>query len=202
MKYSYQRIAGTVLLVGLAQFILSVQLAEYLYPHYSTSQNYISDLGATCRLSSDTCTIVQPSSIIFNASTIVFGLLVCISGFYLQRAFGHKIFSIMILLAGLGAIGVGLFPETTGMIHLAVAFVTFIFMGLGAILSYRIVHSPLNYISVILGALSLVNLIIFTTGNNLGLGVGGMERMIVYPVFVWGLAFAGFLINRFPETTS
>ncbi len=73
-------------------------------------------------------------------------------------------------------------------------------MGLAAIMSYRIVQSPLTYISVVLGALTLTDLILFTTGNNSGLGVGGMERMIVYPVFVWGLSFSGFLIHTLPES--
>ena len=114
MTYSSQRMAGTVLLVGLAQFILLLQIAEDLYPNYSTSQNYISDLGATCKFPSGTCTIVQPSSFIFNSSIIILGSLVVISAYYLQRAFTKKVFSLFILLAGLGAIGVGLFPETTG----------------------------------------------------------------------------------------
>ena len=202
MTYSSQRMAGTVLLVGLAQFILLLQIAEDLYPNYSTSQNYISDLGATCKFPSGTCTIVQPSSFIFNSSMIILGSLVVISAYYLQRAFTKKLFSLFILLAGLGAIGVGLFPETTGIIHLVAAFITFIFMGLAALMSYRIVRSPLNYVSIILGVLTLVTLLLFTTGNNLGLGVGGMERIIVYPLLVWGLAFAGYLLNRFPEVVS
>ena len=51
MKFSYSSylMAGTVLLVGLTQFIVLLQIAEFLYPDYSTSQNYISDLGATCK---------------------------------------------------------------------------------------------------------------------------------------------------------
>jgi len=202
MTYSPQRLAGTLLLVGLAQFILLLQVSEDLYPNYSTSQNYISDLGATCKFPSGTCTIVQPSAIIFNSSLIALGILIVISAYFLQKAFGQKVFSILVLLAGFGATGVGLFPETTGIIHIAFAFATFIFMGLASIMSYRISQSPLNYVSIILGTLSLVDLILFVTGNNLGLGVGGMERMIMYPVLVWGLAFAGFLINHFPEPKS
>lgn len=202
MTYSSRRLAGTLLLVGLTQFILLLQISEFLYPDYSTSQNYISDLGATCKFPSGTCTVVQPSAFIFNGSVIILGILVAISAYPLQKAFGQKVFSMFVLIAGLGATGVGLLPETTGLIHLVVALVTFIFMGLAALISYRILQSPLNYVSIILGVLSLVDLIVFVTGNNLGLGVGGMERMIMYPVLVWGLAFAGFLINPFPDPAS
>jgi len=48
----------------------------------------------------------------------------------------------------------------------------------------------------------LIDLILFTSGNYFGLGIGGMERMIVYPMLVWGLAFAGYLLSRFPEAVS
>lgn len=202
MIYSSQRLAGTLLLVGLTQFILLIQVSEAFYPNYSTSQNYISDLGATCKFPSGSCTVFQPSAFIFNGSLIVLGILVVLSAYFLQKAFEQKVFSILVLVAGIGVMCVGLFPETTGIIHIIFAFVTFIFMGLAAIMSYQLSQSPLNYVSIILGALSLVDLILFVTGNNLGLGVGGMERMIMYPVLMWGLAFAGFLINRFPETTS
>lgn len=202
MIYSWQLFAGTLLLVGLAQFILLLQISEDLYPNYSTSQNYISDLGATCKFPSGICNVVQPSAFIFNGSLIVLGILVVISAYCIQRAFGQKLFSIFVLLAGFGVMGVGLFPETTGMIHVIVAFVSFIFMGLAALISYRILQSPLNYVSIVLGGLTLINLILFATGNNLGLGVGGMERMIVYPVLIWGLLFAGFLIKRLPEHIS
>jgi hypothetical membrane protein len=204
MKFSYSShlMAGTVLLVGLAQFIVLLQIAEFLYPDFSTSRNYISDLGATCRMPPGNCTVVQPSASIFNGSTIALGILIAISTYFLQKAFGQKVFSLFILFTGFGVTGVGLFPETTGIIHLAVAFVAFIFMGFAAITSHRIVRSPLNYFSVILGVLSLAAMVLFMTGNNLGLGVGGMERMIMYPVLIWGLAFAGFLINRFSKDMS
>jgi len=202
MKYSCERVAGTILLVGLTQFILFLQVAEDLYPKYSTSQNYISDLGATCSPAFDKCSIFQPSSFIFNSSTILLGILVIISAYFLQKSFNRKLFSIFILLAGIGVLGVGLFPETTGIIHLIVAFIGFIFMGLAALMSYRIVQPPLSYASIILGGLTLIDLILFTSGNYFGLGIGGMERMIVYPAIVWGLSFAGFLLHQFTETKS
>ncbi|MGB9659566.1 MAG: hypothetical protein ACPLY9_03475 [Nitrososphaerales archaeon] len=84
-------------------------------------------------------------------------------------------------LAGLGAIGVGFFPETTGMMHVISAFTAFSFGGLSAIVSYKIQKPPLSYFSVLLGVLSLVALTIYGSGTFLGLGKGGMERMIVYP---------------------
>jgi hypothetical membrane protein len=193
MKYSSQRIAGAVLLFGLAQFVLFLQIAQDLYPNYSTS--YISDLGATCRFPAVPCTIVQPSSFIFNTSIFILGVLVVISAYYIHKAYRMKGFSLFLLLGGLGAMGVGLFPETTGTLHIVVSFITFVFIGLAAVVSYRIEHPPLSYVSVILGLMTLVDMVLLITGNYLGIGIGGMERMILYPILVWGVALAGYLIN-------
>ena len=51
----------------------------------------------------------------------------------------------------------------------------------------------------ILGAFGLVALILFTltievsTNYDLGLGVGGIERLILIPNIIWALAFGGSL---------
>src|SRR5579875_2759701 len=71
MQYNMKGVAGLLLFIGILQFLFSLMAAEFLYPGYSVSQNYISDLGATCR---STCQIFQPSSSIFHTifSVIVF----------------------------------------------------------------------------------------------------------------------------------
>src|SRR5947199_267685 len=51
-----------------------------------------------------------------------------------------------------------------------------------------------NYISD-LGVRSLAALGLFISNNFLGLGNGGMERMIVYPVLTWGIGFGGYLLG-------
>jgi hypothetical protein len=53
---------------------------------------------------------------------------------------------------------------------------------------------------VILGLMALGALGIFASGIDLGLGLGGMERMIVYPILMWGAGFGGHLI-AYPEKT-
>jgi hypothetical membrane protein len=42
---------------------------------------------------------------------------------------------------------------------------------------------------------SLATLFFFSMGIYLGLGIGGMERMIVYPTLIWTVAFGGYLIG-------
>jgi hypothetical membrane protein len=71
----------------------------------------------------------------------------------------------------------------------------FVFGAVSAIISYRVLRPPLSYASVGLGIIALVALVLVLTHNYLGIGKGGMERMIVYPLFLWVLGFGGALIG-------
>ena len=191
VKYVHSKVAGALIFVGSAQFIVALMVAEALYPGYSISQNYISDLGATCRA---TCQVVQPTSIIFNSSVFLLGLLAIVGAYFVWRGFNSRIFSALIVMAGLGAMGVGIFPETAGVIHPIVSLITFVFAGLSAIVSYRLQKAPLSYFSILLGAMTLGALALYGSDVFLGLGPGGMERMIAYPALIWATGFAAHLI--------
>ena len=182
--------AGTLIFVGAVWMITGMHLAEYLYPGYSVSGNYISDLGATCRA---TCIIQQPSATIFNASAIILGLLTLAGSYYIWREF-YSFIAVLIGLSGAGAVGVGLFPETAGALHVLVSFVTFFFGGLAAIASSRIVKPPFSYFSVLLGISGLAALVLYGFDIYLGLGPGGMERMIAYPELLWATGFGSYLM--------
>jgi hypothetical protein len=39
-------------------------------------------------------------------------------------------------------------------------------------------------------------------GITLGLGMGGIERMIAYPILLWGLGFGGHLASQHQETAT
>jgi hypothetical membrane protein len=95
MVYSDGKIAGVFFFIAASQFILGLIVAEALYPGYSISANYISDLG------------VGPSSVVFNMSIFLVGLLTIIGTYFLQRAFNFKVITILITIAALAAMGVG-----------------------------------------------------------------------------------------------
>ena len=59
-----------------------------------------------------------------------------------------------------------------------------------------------NIISVfwaILGTVALIALVLYATGIYLGLGVGGMERILVYPDILWALGFGGWIVAKYGE---
>ena len=186
--------AGVALFLGDVQFGIFLIVAEALYPGYSVSINYVSDLGATCPTLA-TCVINQPTAMIFEASIILLGVSVLVSAFFLQRAFHWTPASTLVALAGIGALGVGFFPETTGIVHSIFSLIVFLFAGLSAIVTARFQKKPLFYFSIVLGFATLVALLLYVDGDYLGLGAGGMERMVVYPVLLWAIGFGGNLMG-------
>jgi hypothetical membrane protein len=175
-------------------------IAEALYPGYSVSGNYISDLG------------VGPSSIVFNSSVFLLGLLL-LAGTYFQRHNPNfKTLNTLLLLMAIGAMGVGVFTKDFTLAHGAVSSMAFFFAGLSAITSFKVLQKPLSLISVVLGAMTLTALALFSSGMltsgsltssiaydsdfYMGLGPGGMERMIVYPTLMWLAAFGGHLVTK------
>jgi len=177
------KIAGIIVFVAVAQFILSVTVAEDIFPGYSVSNNAISDLG------------VGTTAPIFNGSIIVLGLLLIIAA-VLIRSMSHP-FSISLILSGVGSIGVGLFPYNTGVyVHTVSAIFAFLFASAAP---YFLITKLKNGISAfwgILGTLGLVSLILSSLDVNLGLGGGGMERMILYADIIWALSFSGWLFSH------
>ena len=194
MAYSDGKVAGALVFIAVTQFVLGMIVSEALYPGYSVSDNYISDLG------------VGPSSMIFNSSVFLMGLLLIIGAYFLQRAFRFEMLTLMLVLTSVGVMGVGVFTEDFGIMHTVVSLMAFLFSGLSAIFSvlcsyvhkFPLVKMPFSAISIILGLVTLGALGLFGVKVYLGLGAGGMERMIAYPVLMWGAGFGGYLI-AYPE---
>jgi|ECHvirMinimDraft_2_1075157.scaffolds.fasta_scaffold00115_15 hypothetical membrane protein len=181
---NYGKAAGSIILAGVFQFLLFLTLAEEIYPSYSVSRNYISDLG------------VGRTALIFNGSIIVLGVLLIASGILLRLALKSTALSVMLILSGVGSAGVGIFPETTGAPHTIFAFITFLFGSLAAIYCARVVRGPMRVLSPIAGVISLISLIAFATHQYWILGPGGMERLIAYPELWWGLGLGGWVSTK------
>jgi len=184
-----RKLAGILIFIASLQFILAMTISEALYPNYSVSGNYISDLGEPSKAGS--------VAYIFNSSVFLLGALILAAAYLIQRSFNYKILFGCLVLTGIGAMGVGLFPESFGILHTIVSFITFFFGALSAVFSYKLQKTPLSCLAVILGALSLLALILFGLDIYLELGKGGMERMIAYPTLLWALGFGGHLAGSF-----
>lgn len=186
MNYSDKTLAGALLFIAAAQYTLAILLAQAVYPNYSTSLNYISDLGVWGK----------PSAIIVDPSAILLSLLALISVYFIHREFKSRVITASIFLGSLGYLVAGIFPENTFLvhgtpvIHVIGGFTVFVFWSIAAIASYKIIRGPFKYFSVILGLVSLVALALYfgARPSYLGIGAGGMERMIIYPQLIWMIA--------------
>ncbi len=194
----YLTVAGALLfVVGVVAF-MGIITAEALYPAgYSTSANAISDLGATEPPDS---VIEQPSATIFDATMIVCGVLVLSAAYCILRGMKRRVAPILMALFGLGILGVGVFPGDTGTVHALFALLTFVAGGVAAIVSFTIERAPFSYFSVVLGVVALVTLLLYFVMGDAspmaGLGVGGVERWVAYPILLWVTGLGGHLMGR------
>ena len=200
MAIPREKVAGALFFVAVAQFIMGLTVAEALYPGYSLSSHYVSDLG------------IGPSSIVFNSSVFLLGLLLAIGTYFLRQVSELKAVNILLFLMALGTIGVGVFTKDFTIAHGAVSSAAFFFSGLSAIASAKVLKKPFSVISIVLGVITIGALALFSAGlvasgsitsnvayNSyfyLGLGPGGMERLIIYPSLMWLVAFSSQLATR------
>jgi hypothetical membrane protein len=104
-------------------------------------------------------------------------------------------------ISGIGVMIVGIFPENG----------VPAFHGLGALIAFTIgnaaliimaaapmIPNALRVYSFLSGALAVLALAVYSTGHYLGLGEGGMERVVAYPQTVWLIVIGIFLLGRIP----
>lgn len=176
------KIAGIIIFIAVSEFFLSMLVAESTYKGYSVSNNYISDLG------------VGSTANLFNVSIIVMGLLIIVAA-ALLRTYSRSV-TVTLIIAGIGAMGVGLFPETTGTPHGIFSLIVFFFASISAYMVLAREKRPVAILFAVMGSISLVSLILYGMDIFLSLGKGGMERMIAYPDLIWVAAFGALLTSR------
>jgi hypothetical membrane protein len=198
MDYSNGKVAGAIIFVAVAQFVLGVIVSEALYSGYSISENYLSDLG------------VGSSSVIFNSSVFLLGLLLIVGAYFLHRAFGFTLLTVTFVLTAIGSMGVGIFTLDAGIMHSVAALFFFLFSGLSAIFAvvcsyvhgFKLMKMPFSAIAVILGLTELGGFVLLVGGIYFGLGAGGMQRMVLYPVLMWLAGFGGYLMAHSDRPTT
>lgn len=187
-----RRMAGVALFALAAGFMTMIMLAASLVPGYDMAAAAISDLG-----------ILPETAVLFNITLVLVGLLNIAAAILMFGPGGrgrHPVLLAVFVAAGVGAIGAGVFPLDTGAPHSLSALVAFLAFNLQALGAATVVRGPMRVISVLAGVagLAFVVLMIVGDGGNAAafgpIGHGGTERMIVYPMMLWMLAFGGYLM--------
>ena len=189
MSGGYRRLAGVILFVLAAQFMTVIMLAASVAPAYDISGAAISDLG-----------VIHETALLFNASLIAVGLLNIAGGYLFYRSHGRPWVLALFVLAGIGALGAGLFPLDRGGLHGLFALAAFIFFNLEAIAVGALLSGSMRSLSILAGLLGLAFVVLMVLGDGGNgaafgpIGHGGTERMIVYPAMLWMMALGGYLM--------
>ena len=181
-----------MLIAGIAIF-MGIITAEVFYPEgYKTRNSEISELGATRPPNS---VITQPSSTIFNLTMIFSGIAILVAMILIRRTVKDLWVNIPFILLGIGILGVGFFPGNITPWHPVFAMMTFTAGGLSAIVSYKIVTSPIRYVYAVLGIVPLCFLF-FSQLFIPTLGMGGTERWVAYPIVFWLISIGSFFLGQ------
>jgi hypothetical membrane protein len=207
-------IAGTLILIAGIQFVLGAHIAESTYPGYSVNQNYLSDLGATVKFTeSGVSTIIQqPASLIFTIIVFTVGAFATTSAYLMFHIAKAKRLVIFMGLFGIAMVGIAVFSEVFTLVHGVFSLIAFFSFALAAIFSFKFQKRPMNYVSVVLGVIALFAIVLLELSSldqilpelglpasgfpsfNTPIGIGGMERMIAYPMMLWLVMFGASLI--------
>jgi hypothetical membrane protein len=184
--------SGILLFLAGFLILMGIITCEIFYKApYNTRDSYISGLATG---STSDGVFQKTSATIFNTTMITTGIMVLIAAFFIQRVFKKYLSSIPIALLGLGLSGVGIFPGNVAPWHLIFALVIFVFGGVAAITSYKIVSVPIRYIFALLGIIALTFLFFYKFFSR-DLGAGGAERWLFYPIVFWMTGMGTYLLG-------
>ncbi|WP_246988942.1 DUF998 domain-containing protein [Halorientalis marina] len=196
VRFTPRTLAGVCFFALAAQFMTVIMLAAAMVPGYDFRGGAISDLG-----------VLPETALLFNVSLILVGVLNLAGGYFFYRSHGTRWLLAIFALAGGGAIGAGLFPLDTGGLHGLSALLAFVFFNVQAIGSATRFRGVMRALAVLAGGLGLVFVVLMALGDGGNaaafgpIGHGGTERMIVYPVMLWLVAFGGYLLGEREHAT-
>lgn len=198
----YPLVGPSFWIASIQYFIVMAAVALAWPTHYSVLNNTISDLGNTACGVYGGRYVCSPWHVLMNASFILLGLTMVAGSMLIYNEFKKTNASLVgfsfMGLAGLGTILVGIFAENTiASLHVFGAALPFVLGNVGLLILGYSLEMPrsLRIYTILTGVISLVAFIHFLTGNYLGLGIGGMERLAANLQTIWLIVF-GIYISK------
>lgn len=208
----FLRLGAWALVLGVAQFFVFHLIVQLAWPEpYSWARNNISDLGAVgCGpWSGDGRYVCSPLHSWMNASFVLQGALL-VAGLGLSKPLRGGLLTrtslAFVSLAGLGWVLAGVAPgDVNEGLHVLGAFLIFFCGNLGLVFaenpSQARVARAVRAHPRVLGAVGLVATALFLGQVYVVFGMGGMERIAVFPLQVWAF-LVGVQLLRTPAEGS
>ncbi|MGH7919239.1 MAG: DUF998 domain-containing protein [Candidatus Dormibacteraceae bacterium] len=197
--------AGLVCLLELQYWVVQAIAERAWALPYSLRLNYISDLGSTA------CgpAVCSPLAPLMNASFVCSGALCVAAAVLLPAALAIGRWAgpagVLLGLSGLGTAVVGLVPENVHLHPHTLAAMLAFYAGNAALcvlgLGMRRRRPATGWVTVALGVVGLLASLAFFGGHRLGVGVGAVERVAAWPLFVWLVVASGLLLGRRPQVS-
>lgn len=200
------RLGAWTLILGVVQFFVFHLVVQFAWPEpYSWAHNNISDLGAVgCGpWEGDGRYVCSPLHAWMNASFVIQGVLL-VTGLILTRPLWRSFLTttsrVFIFLAGLGWILAGVAPaDVNEGLHVLAAFLIFFCGNIGLLYAQRSGRGEetrtVRAYSLSLGTIGLVATALFMGEVWFVFGMGGMERLAVFPLQVWTVLTGTFLLR-------
>jgi len=181
-------LAGSLLISAGIVFTIFNTIAESIYPNYVVRTAPLSDLGAI----GHSTTFLWDGQLFVSGILALTGISLLIFRSSLSEYLQSTPVRIVYFLPIIGTLIVSLFPENSILaIHSLADFLALVFAPISAIYAFRFTKEPFRYFSVLLGMISLTAIPFLA--DPLLLGFGGVERLVVYPFSIWGIAFGAYL---------
>jgi hypothetical membrane protein len=196
LREKYPLLGPWLWVAGVQYFVVQVVVAAAWNQPYSWRLNTISDIGnSACALYGHEF-VCSPLHGFMNASFVLLGICV-LAGSLLNissrdRSKGANIGFLLMGIGGVGTVLVGLAPENTvAALHVAGATLPFVLGNIALIVLGKELRLPLffKWLTVGIGFVCMIALVLFLRNVTLGLGHGGMERIVAYPQTVWMITY-------------
>lgn len=190
---------GAICWILTVEYYIAQIITQSAWPDYSISKYDVSALGVTtCGTFNDPSTgeslyACSPLHAVMNAGFIILGVLVILGTFLLRSTWPKRRLTtaalVLIAIGGFGEILAGYAPGNENVVihaigallHWLCGYVGIILLGFATWKTQRTVA----LFSFFFGLIAIVGFFLYGNHVYLGLGRGGMQRIVAYPSTIW-----------------
>ena len=200
----YPKLGPILYVTSIQYFAVQLFVALQWKPPYNLSRDTISDLGNTACGTWNGRYVCSPLHNLMNTSFVVLGITMTLGSVLVSRNFANgrasKAGFAAMAVSGVGVIMVGFFPENSvSALHGLGAAIPFVLGNASLIIVALSLKMPalLRLYFFLSGVMALLGLVAYASSYDLGLGEGGIERVVAYPQTVCLIVMASTWPQRF-----